>query len=200
MPRAPLALLAAAPVLLALGGCGGPILYADLQVPELRLSVPGQLFPASNTGNPSAWCTTPQTNPPCIQLTLDYDLGGNVPILNEPKVTYDLRLHDVAIALSPTETGKTLAGVKLVSIRVLADPLDPASGVLVASYTRPPGGPTSTAVTVAGNSNLDLGPYLKSGRLPVRVEVVLDQATPSFLADVGAGFSLDVKLDYGSLL
>jgi hypothetical protein len=199
MRRAHLALLAA-PALAALQGCGEPLLFAELQVPDLRLSVPSQPFPASDTTNPNAWCTAAQTNPPCIQLTLDYDLGGNVPLLNERNVKYDLRLRDVAIALSPASAGTTLAGVKLVSIRVLSDPLDPTSGVVVASYARPAGGAATGAVSVAGNSNLDLGPYLRAGRLPVRVEVVLDQPTPAFLADVATGFSLEVKLDYGALL
>lgn len=199
MRRAPPA-LALALAGAALAACDGPILFAELEVPELRVTLPSQQFPASDTTLPENWCSTVQTDPPCIQLTLDYDLGGQVPVLNEPNVSYDLRLTDVAISLSATEVGRDLSGVRLVTIRVLPDPLDPASAIVVASYVRPAGAPAPTAVSVSGNANLDLGPYLDQGRLPVRAEVVLDQPTPAFLADVAAGFSLEVKLDYGGLL
>jgi predicted small lipoprotein YifL len=199
MRRAPLALLAVL-ALAALQGCGGPLLFAELQVSALRVTLPEQAFPASDTTVPGNWCSAVQTDPPCIQVTLDYDLAAQVPILNEPNATYELRLTDVAIALSATEAGKDLSGVRQVSIRVLADPLDPASGIVVASYVRPPGGGAPTGIGVTGNPNLDLGPYLEAGGLPVRIEVTIDQPTPAFLADVAAGFSLQVQLDYGSLL
>jgi len=199
MRRAPLALLAVL-VLAPLQGCGGPLLFAELQVPSLRATLPSQSFPASDTTDPADWCSAVQTDPPCIQMTLDYDLGGMVPILNEPGVTYDLRLTDVGITLSATEVGKDLSGVSRVAISALLDPLDPASAVVIASYVRPPGGNPPSSIAVTGNSNLDLGPYLSGGLLRVHAELVIDQPTPAFLADVTSGFSLEVKLDYGSLL
>ncbi len=184
----------------ALSGCDRPLLFGELRIPELRVSLPSQSFPASDTSAPENWCdAAAQQDPPCIALTLDYDLGGQVPILTEENVTYDLRLTDVAIALSATEVGKDLGGVQLVTIRVLDDPLLPA-GVVIASYARPGPGAAPTSIGVTGNANLDLAPYLAAGRLPVRIEVVLDALTPAFLADVAAGFSLEVKLDYGALL
>jgi hypothetical protein len=193
---------ALAALALALAACDGPLLFAELSIPEIRVTLPGQSFPASDTTIPANFCdpTAPQSFPPCIALTLDYDLGGNVPVLTEQNVTYDLRLTDVAIALSATEVGKDLSGVRLVTIRVLDDPLDPTAGVVVASYVRPPGPVAPTAIAITGNANLDLGPYLEVGRLPVRVEVVLDAGTPAFLADVQVGFSLEVKLDWGAYL
>lgn len=198
MRRASLLLLAA---VAALPGCGGPLLFAELQVPELRVTLPEQAFPASDTTNPADWCALVQDpSTPCVQRTLDYDLGGPVPILNERGVTYDLRLEDVAIILSASQAGTDLTGVKYASLLVLADPLDPSSGTVIASYVRPPNAAPSRSIGVTGNSNLDLGPYLRTGILPVRVEVTFDAPTPAFLADVAAGFSLEVKLDWGSLL
>ncbi len=200
MRRVPLALLAAV-LAAALPGCGGPLLFAELQIPDLHVTLPEQSFPASDTTNPADWCALVQDpSAPCIQRTLDYDLGGPVPILNEPGVTYDLRLKDVAIILSASQAGTNLTGVKYASLQVLADPLDPSSGTVIASYVRPPGAVPSRSIGVTGNSNLDLGPYLEAGKLPVRVEVTFDGSTPAFLADVAAGFSLEVKLDWGSLL
>jgi len=191
---------ALAALALALAACDGPLLFAELSIPEIRVTLPGQTFPASDTTIPANWCSAIQVDPPCIALTLDYDLGGNVPVLTEQNVTYDLRLTDVAIALSATEVGKDLSGVRLATIRVLDDPLDPTAGVVVASYVRPPGPVAPTTIAITGNANLDLGPYLEAGRLPVRVEVVLDAGTPAFLADVQVGFSLEVKLDWGAYL
>ena len=182
------------------------LLSADLQIPAISVTLPRQDFPESDTTDTRYYCdpAAPQSAPPCLALTLDYDLGGQVPVLDEQGVTYDLRLTDVALTLSATQTvtgDKDLSGVKLATIRVLDDPALPDQGAVLATYVRPPlSGPVS-AFAVSGNANLDLGPYLDAGRLPVRVELVIDSAgpTPAFTADVRAGFSLEVELDYGAL-
>lgn len=199
MRRAAFAVLAAAATAV-LPACDGPLLFAELNVPELRATLPSQSFPASDTTDPADWCSAAQTDPPCIQLTMDYDVGGMVPLLNEPNVTYDLRLTDVGITLSATELGKNLSGVSRVTISALADPNDPASTVTIAAYVRPPGGNPPSSISVSGNSSLDLGPYVRGGLLRVHAELVIDQPTPAFLADVTSGFSVEVKLDWGGLL
>ncbi len=199
MRRAALALLAVAAAS-ALPGCNGPLLYAELSVPELRATLPSQSFPASYTGDPADWCSATQSNPPCIQMTLDYDVGGMVPILDDPNVTYELRLTEVGITLSATEVGKDLSGVSRVTISVLADPNDPASAVVVAGYVAPSGGSSPSSIAVTGNSNLDLAPFLRGGVLRVHAELVIVKPTPAFVADVTSGFSLDAKLDWGGLL
>ncbi len=199
MRRAPLAAFAAA-LAAALAGCGGSLLHADLQVDQVRVTLPSQAFPASDTTNPIDWCSASQSSPPCVQLTLSYDIAGQIPVLNQPNVTYDLRLTDVGISLSASSAGTDLSGVQRVTITVLANPNHPTSGVTVASYLRPATGGATSTIAVSGNPNLDLAPYVAAGRLPAHVELVVDQATPAFLADVGAGFSLEVKLDYGKLL
>ncbi len=200
MRRAPTARLALLALAAALSGCDGPLLFAELQVPTVRATMPAQAFPASDTTDPADWCSIVQTDPPCVQTTIDYDLGGMVPILNDPSVTYDLRLKEVAVTLSATEAGKDLSGVKAASVTVLTNPADPASAVVIASYVRPAGTVAPTAIAVSGTSNLDLGPFLRGGVLRVHAELVIDKATPAFLADVTSGLSLEVKLDWGSLL
>ncbi|HET8539784.1 MAG TPA: hypothetical protein VFL83_07915 [Anaeromyxobacter sp.] len=195
--------LLAALALATLAGCDRPLLFAELEVPSLRATMPGQLFPASDTSDPQDWCDPYGPNPgdpPCIQLTIDYDLGGMVPILNEPNVTYNLWLQEVGITLATTQATTDLSGVQQVTISVVPDPADLASAIVVASYVQPQGAPPAQTVTVGGNSNIDLGPYLQAGRLPVRAELVLRSGTPEFTADVTAGFSLFVKLDWGGLL
>ncbi len=193
------ALVASLALAALLPGCDGPLLFAELTVPTVTATMPQQAFPASDTADQTYWCSAQQSNPPCIQTTIDYDLGGMVPILNDPSVTYDLRLKQVAVTLSAMQTGN-LGGVKLASVSVLTDPGDPASAVVVASYVRPAGAAAPTTIAVAGNSNLDLGPFLRGGVLRVHAELVIDQPTPAFLADVASTLSLEAKLDWGSLL
>jgi hypothetical protein len=197
------ALVAAALLLVA---CDD-LFSADLQIPRIQITLPSSEFPESDTGDPTYFCDpdAPQSTPPCVGVTLDYDVGGNVPILDDPNVTYDLRLTDVALTLSATQTvtgDKDLSGVRLATIRVLEDPAFPGSGVVLATYARPPGTEPVASFSVTGNSNLDLGPYVRAGRLPVRVELLIDSATPTpaFTADVRAGFSLEVKVDYDAFL
>lgn len=192
------AFLAAAVLLLA--ACDGPLFGAELQIPAIRVTLPEQQFPASDTSVPADWCDPADLgDPPCVARSLDYDLGGQVPILNEENVTYDLRLTDVALTLSTSGAGD-LSGVRTLDIRILEDAALGTEGVLVASYVRPPGAVTPDTVAVTGNANVDLGPYLDAGRLPVRVEIVLDHMTPAFVADVQVGFSLEVGVDYGGFL
>lgn len=198
MRRAPASTLALAAALLS--GCGGPMLYAELEVPSLRATLPSQDFPASGA-DPAYLCQVFQyQGTECSQMTLDYDLGGMVPILNEPGVTYDLRLTDVAITLAAESAGTDLSGIVRVTLSALTDPNDPSSTVVVAQYLRPASGPPPTTIAVTGNSNIDIGPYLRGGVIKVHAELEYDGATPAFKADVTSGFSLLVKLDYGSLL
>ena len=200
MRRAPTALLVPLALAAVLSGCDGPLLFAELQVPSISATLPRVEFPASDTSDPADWCSAVQTDPPCIQMSIDYDLGGMVPILDDPSVTYDLRLTHVAITLSAPGPGQDLAGVKTASITVLTDPANPASAVVIASYLRPAGTVAPTSLAVSGNSNLDLGPYLRGGVLTVHAELVIDQPTPLFYADVTSDLSLEAKLDWGSLL
>lgn len=201
MKRTTLAALAS----LLLAGCEGPLLFAEVEVPDLRVTLPPQLFPAFDTSNPSDWCDpTGQTFPPCIATTAAYDLGAQVPALTEPGVSYEIRLTDVALTLSAVQSGgagpSDLSGVVRATIRVGADPAVANSGTVVASYVRPPVAGAPTTVAVSGNANLDLAPYLSSGQLPVRVEVVVDNAMPAFDADILAAFYVRITLDWGSYL
>jgi hypothetical protein len=198
----PVLLAAALPLLAA---CDG-LFSAELQIPEIRVRLAAQPFPESNTTDSRYFCdpAAPQSLPPCVGLTLDYELGGEVPVLNEEGVTYDLRLTDVALTLSATQTvtgDKDLSGVKSATLRVL-DPAVPGAGVVVATYARPPVTGPISSFAVSGNSSLDLGPYLRAGTLPIRVELVIDSVgpTPAFDADVEAGFALEVEVDYGAYL
>jgi hypothetical protein len=181
---------------LLLAACDGPLLFAELRVPEIRLTLPSQAFPATDAG-PQYWCSPEQTTAGCIATEFAYDLGAELPLDEEENVTYHLRLTSMSIALSADQAGTDLAGIDAVTIRVM-DPAGGGEGVVVASYTRTEAHPT--AISVAGNSSVDLGPYLAAGALAIRVELTYSQATPAFTADVMTSYAFDVTLDYGAML
>lgn len=189
-----------APLALALlAACDGPLLFTEVEIPDLRLTLPPQAFPASGTGTPDQWCDpSGQTDPPCVQLTTNYDIGAQVPAINETGVTYEIRLTDLAIVLSAAPGSPTdLRGV--VAARVLVGYTGPGTGTVIASYTRPPGA-TPTTLAVSGNANLDLAPYLTSGQLPVRIEVTVESGMPAFDANILAGFYVRIEADWGHYL
>lgn len=185
--------LRAAPLLL-LAACGGPLLYADLEVPQVLVTLPSQRFPAS-AGNPALWCAP--TAPSCVATELEYDLGQSVSYLREPGATYQVRLNHLAIAMVAT-AGGDLRGVK--SAAILAYPAAGGAPVEIARYVRSAADPAPTTIAVAGDPGLDLAPYVSAGRIRVRVELTYDAPTPAFDADVTADFYLKVRLDYGKLL
>jgi hypothetical protein len=181
----------------ALAGCGGPLLYGEVDVPEVRITLPSQDFPAS-PAPPADWCAPGR--PECVATELQYELGAQVPIVNEPGVEYELKLKRVAIVLAASSAGTDLSGIRSAEIRIL-DP-DGGPGTVIASYAADPADPAPTSIAVAGNSSLDLSPFVRGGNLQTRIELVYDplDPTPAFAADVSAAFSLDVKVDWGQYL
>lgn len=190
MTRPNVALSAA--LLAALTGCG-PLLTAELDVPEVRITLPSQSFPASSA-DPSDWCLTES----CAAVPLQYDLATEVPIVDEPGVGYDLRLKRVGIVLTTSSAGTNLAGIQSAGIRIVEAGGGP--GVLVASYTRDDAAPPPTTLSVTGDQSIDLEGYVTGGNLNARVELVYDDPTPAFSADVSAAFELGVDVDWGEYL
>jgi hypothetical protein len=195
MKKLVLAALALSPLL---AGCGGPLLFAQVQVPEVKIVLPSQTIPATDSGA-QYWCSPTQTQPDCLATSLSYDLGAQLPVVTEKNVTYSIRLTTLAMALTAASGGTDLHGVKAVSVRVI-DPAVGGDATVVASYVRSDADPNPSAITVSGDSNLDLAPYVQSGQLGVRVEMTYDAPTPEFTADVTSTWSLDAKLDWGAYL
>jgi hypothetical protein len=187
------AAVAAAALLLA--GCGGPLLFAELEIPEVGLTLPAESFPAAPACVP--------TLPDCVSAQVDfvYDLGSEVDVLTDENVEYELRLTELGLALTAdsrrTGSVSDLGGVRSMTIEVI--PPGGGEGVVVASYARAPGA-TPTEVRVTGNANVDLAPYVTAGQVQLRATLRTDSPTPPFTADVSAVFYLRVKLDYGAML
>jgi hypothetical protein len=175
-----------------LAGCGRPLLSAQLEVPELRITSEPKDFPASALALPQDFCDGASAG--CLFAEVEYDLGGEVPLLDEDGVDVDLRLTDVAFDFTSTSV-PGLDGLEAVT--VLLRHSASGAGVVVASWTKPPGA-TPTEIRVGGNSNLDLGPYLTDGKITARIEIDYDTTQPmgAFTARLEAGFSLVLTVDY----
>ncbi|MFY3744435.1 hypothetical protein ACOQFB_11030 [Anaeromyxobacter sp. Red801] len=187
MRRARLRALPALTLLLA--GCG-PLATATLEVPEIRLTLPAQRFPAYPGGGVG------DCGPGCLSADLRYDLGAEVDALSDPSADAELWLEQVDLALA-AGSGTDLRGLASVVLSVYP----PAGGapVTVASYQRPAGA-APTAVEVKGAPGVDLARYLDGGVLRVRAELTYDAPTPTFEADVAARFRLELELDASQLL
>jgi hypothetical protein len=171
-------------------GCGGPLLSAELEIPELGLKIAQQTFPASSA-DPSYWCAPDQAD--CISTDLQYDIGSEVDLLSEKGVDYELRLTNLALVLASTGAGD-LHGVKSVAIQAL--PPSGGAPVTVATYARSAANPAPTSIAVSGNSSVDLAPFIQAGVAQLRLQTTFDDPTPEFTADVNAVFYLRIRLDY----
>jgi hypothetical protein len=181
---------------LLVSGCGGPLLFAELEIPTVQVTLPSQSFPAAS--DPSAACRDAQNNviPQCAQTVLAYDLGAQLPVITEKGVSYEIRLTQLGIALAANDPMNDFGTVTGVTISVIGTGGLP--DVVVASYQQDPANPAPKSITVVGYSNVDLAPYILSGTLDLRTE--LHGIPPSFTADVAGTFYLKVKLDYGTYL
>lgn len=190
LPRLPL--LAA--TLAWLTSCGGPLLYVEVVIPALEVTLPGQVVPAfTGAPGPDISC-----GPSCVFTEIDYDFGDSVPLLGDDNVEVDLRMTSMRMRLDAG--ADDLGGVKSVTLKLLdpSAPTDLSKAITVASYYRSPTDLHPTSFEVSGNANLDLGGYLTGTAFKARAELIYDSLTPEFTATVGATFSLLLKVDYGA--
>ena len=174
----------------------GPMLYAELEIPSVEVKLPSQSFPAA-APLPINLC--PGAQPGCIQQTFSYDLGSQVSVLDDRNVTSQIRLTSLSVDLTAGSPLGDFGGIESITMKVLAPQGSAIGDVLVASYHRSPTDPNPHAISVAGYANVDLAPYLVSGKLDVAAEMITDAGTPDFTADVTGDFYLRVKIDYGKL-
>ena len=95
----------AAVAALALAGCGKPLLYAEVEIPDVRVSLSELSFASTSNPDPVDLCppgvvlTSPQT---CIQKGVEIDLGKDFTDLTKDAVDYELRLTQLGITLTST--------------------------------------------------------------------------------------------------
>ena len=200
------ALLPALTALLA--SCGGPVLFGEVVIPELRVGLPGLQFVATSGAPPEFWCDPAGVGDPmCLARTFDYDFGDKVPLADDPNASLDLRLTAVTISLLPlAEQPEGVADLGLID-SVTLKLLDPAyadqpmdvqleHSIVIASYVRTE--PAPTVIEVSGNANTNLGSYLLSGKLSIRAELTYQGDSSGFVADVEGDYSLVLEYDYWS--
>lgn len=168
-------------LLLALAGCGGPVLYGEVELPHVEVTLPEYEFPTVGV-------STTQS--------LTFDVGASVGLINEPHVDYDLKLNRMTIVLrsGPFTNFDTFHTVRISATRAgLPD-------LVLIEYSNPP--PGATTITATSSTGADLKPYLDAGKLTVAATFEADPTTPVGLwyADVSADLFLRVRLDYGAYL
>lgn len=184
-------LLAAAALL---AGCGRPLLAAELSVPSIRITSPvASIDPGIATTVACAGTAA------CLVEVAEFDIGGEIPFVQEPGVTVDLRLTRFALHLTPVSPG-ALSGLELIRLVLY----HPASGAptVIASYLRAGSAPAPEEILVSGDSSVDLAPFLGDGRIDARLEFGYQLGTPLgvFEYQTEAEFSVDVIVEYGALL
>jgi hypothetical protein len=184
-------LLIALPALALLAGCG--LLYAELEIPSTTITLKQQAFPATLPGVP-------------LVKDLTFDVGSQLPYIDDKDVTYELRLTQMQVKLDTGSAMGDFGGIKSVTLSVLPPPGQTLpETTIIASYSKapPPADQNPTSIAVSGMSNLDLAPYIASGSMTLRLQALpetLGAPIPAWTADVGGEFYLMVHADYGKLL
>jgi hypothetical protein len=181
-------ILFALPALALLPACGG-LLFAELEVPTICVTLVRQDFEGTPPGTP-------------LVRDISYDLAQQIPAISEPSVDSDLRLTEMEIALTGTSGIADFGGIQQVRVVVLPPPGSTLPPREVVAYTKapPPADQNPPAVSASGRSNIDLGPYIDSGQLRLQTTASGTLPETPWNADVTGCFYLKVKLDYGSLL
>lgn len=171
--------------LLALPGLGcEKLLFAEVESPRACVSLAGVSFPGTLGASGLA-------------TQLSYDLGAELPVIDEPDVEYELRVLDMRITPS---AGTDLSGVE--HLRVLVVPPDGSALAPqeIVRYDRAAEGAVPE-IDAAGDTGVDLGPYLDSGRLDLRAEYEgASLPAEDWTAAVEGCFHLRARVDYGTLL
>ncbi len=179
--------LSTASLLFALSACG-PVLFAELELPSVEVTLPQYSFPGT---------------PPGVPLTKDisFDLGASVPVVNEPNVTFDLKLNRMTLVLNTTGPLSSFDQVDRVTITVLHPAATSLPDLVLIDYTNPHTATGVTTITATSQTGADLKPYLEAGKITVRADYSGSGLPVStWTADVTADFWMKVKLDYGTYL
>jgi len=178
--------------LAALAACGGPILFAELTMPSVEVTLPQHVFPGDPLGLSSS-------------ETVSFDVGANVPVVNEPNVDFDLRITRMTLVLDTTGPLSNFDGFQTVKITALHPSGNAALDLVLLRYDKPAAASRITRISATSETDADLKPYLSAGVIDVRAEFTSDGVNPTlppsdWTADLTADFWMRVKLDYGAYL
>jgi hypothetical protein len=182
-------ILCTAALLAGLAGCG-PVLFAELEMPSVVVTLPKQAF-------------TGVTPPATTTTTFAFDVGANVPIVNEPNVTLDLTLKRMTLILDITNplNPANFDNIDTVTISAVAPAGSGLANLVLVDYLKPAGASDIKRIEVSSATESDLVPYLQAGRIDVEASYTgSGLPTADWTADVSADFRIQVKLDYGAYL
>jgi hypothetical protein len=177
-------LLIALPALALLSGCG--LFFAELEIPSTTVHLGNQYFIG---GAP-------------LLKTITIDVSGAMPLTDNPDLALDLRLTQATVTLLPGSPMPDFGDIKDVTVTV-----DPPSGstlptAVVASYSQSPADPNPTSITVAGQNDTNLAPYLASGKLTlvVQADSVSGGGISDWLADFDTVLYMKARANYGDMV
>src|SRR5512134_1533584 len=98
--------LAFAALLASSASCGGPVLFAELEMPSVQVTLPQHTFP----GDPLGLTTT---------TTVSFDVGANVPLVTDPDVEFDIELRRMTLVLDTSGPLSNFDGFETVRITAL---------------------------------------------------------------------------------
>jgi len=184
MKNAPLRLFLTAAAL-SVAGCGPePIFYADFDEPSICKTVTDVPFDPTVPG---------------ADLTLSFDLpvGQYVPLFDNPDAKVTLYLNELTFFAK--EGINDFNSVDTAAINVLPQDgsTDPKQTVL--NYTKDPNNLPGKTLSVGGERNIELGPYLSADSdKKAKLETVMKGTLPPnyWTADVKVCFHMKVRLNY----
>jgi hypothetical protein len=179
-------LLLALPASLLLAGCG--LLFAEVEIPLASITLVREPVVA----------TPPGTD---LSKDIDFDLGGSISLLTDKDVSYEVRLDLLEIALSQVQptARPDLGTIDTVTITVVAPAGSGLATREVVRYVKVGAGPV-TSISATANGDVDLGPYLRSGKLTLRISGTGTLPNYAWNADITGTFYMKLKLNYGNKL
>jgi len=176
----------------AFAGCGGPILFAELELPDVEGTLPQYTFPGDPLGLSTA-------------TDVAFDVGANVPALTDPNVELEVRLTRMTLVLDTSGPLSSFDGFQTVTISALHPSGDPARDVVLLEYVKPAGATGITRITATSETDADLEPFLVDGVIDLRAAYQSDGVNPTlptadWTADLSAELRLQARLDYGAYL
>jgi hypothetical protein len=183
-------ILRSAPILLALAACDGPLLFAELEMPSVVVTLPQYTFP----GDPLGLFNVKDVS---------FDVGASVPVVEEPNVELEFRLTRMTLELGTDGPISDFDGFQSVTITAL-HPTDPALDLVLLHYEKPAGAADITRISASSETDADLLPFLTDGTITVRARYESDGVNPfpasDWTADLTAEFRFQITMDYGAYL
>ena len=173
-------------IVAALGsaGCGGPIFYADVDEPAICKTVRDVPFEPAVPGAD-------------LRLAFDLPVGQYLPAIGTQDAQTQLYLNEISFIAK--QGINDFNSVEQATISVLPQPNSTASKQVLLNYTRDPANLPNKELTVGGERDVELQPYLSADEdRAARLEAVMKGSLPSnyWTADVKVCLHVHIRYNY----